>query len=102
MHGQNRPKVCVGAVRHDVPGAPMLLPAKCYREGAPGSRGEAQRGADDLAWQYGLRGYDAMHLAAALLWQDGLEESVTLATFDRQLWQAGRQSGLAVFPADLA
>ena len=39
--------------------------------------------ADDLAWQYGLRGYDAVHLAAALLWQDGLEESVTLATFDR-------------------
>ena len=54
--------------------------------------------ADDLAWQYGLRGYDAVHLAAALLWQDGLEESVTLATFDRQLWQAGRQSGLAMFP----
>lgn len=57
--------------------------------------------ADDLAWQYGLRGYDAVHLAAALLWQDGLEESVTLATFDRQLWQAGRQSGLAMFPTDL-
>jgi predicted nucleic acid-binding protein len=57
--------------------------------------------ADDLAWQYGLRGYDAVHLAAALLWQDWLEESVTLATFDRQLWQAGRQSGLAMFPTDL-
>jgi uncharacterized protein len=57
--------------------------------------------ADDLAWQYGLRGYDAVHLAAALLWQDGLEESVTLATFDRQLWQAGRRSGLAMFPTDL-
>jgi hypothetical protein len=57
---------------------------------------------DSLAWQYGLRGYDAVHLAAALLWQEGLEESVTLATFDRQLWEAGKQSGLAVFPADLA
>jgi hypothetical protein len=32
----------------------------------------------------------------------GLEESVTLATFDRQLWQAGRHGGLLVFPADLA
>lgn len=57
--------------------------------------------ADSLAWQHGLRGYDAVHLAAALLWQDGLEEVVTLATFDRQLWQAGRQSGLAVFPDNL-
>lgn len=57
--------------------------------------------ADDLAWQYRVRGYDAVHLAAALLWQDWLEESVTLATFDRQLWQAGRQSGLAMFPTDL-
>jgi hypothetical protein len=43
-----------------------------------------------------------VHLAAALLWQEGLEESVTLATFDRQLWEAGKQSGLTVFPADLA
>jgi hypothetical protein len=41
--------------------------------------------ADDLVWHYGLRGYDAVHLAAALLWQEGLEEPVTLATFDRQL-----------------
>lgn len=57
--------------------------------------------AADLAWQQELRGYDAVHLAAALLWQDGLEESVTLATFDRQLWQAGRRSGLTVFPTDL-
>lgn len=57
--------------------------------------------AADLAWQQGLRGYDAVHLAAALLWQDGLEESVTLATFDRQLWHAGRRSGLTVFPTDL-
>lgn len=57
--------------------------------------------ADSLAWQHGLRGYDAVHLAAALQWQDGLEESVTLATYDHQLWQAGRQSGLAVFPDNL-
>jgi predicted nucleic acid-binding protein len=57
--------------------------------------------AADLAWQHGLRGYDAVHLAAALLWQDGMEESVTLATFDRQLWQTGRRSGLTVFPTDL-
>jgi len=27
--------------------------------------------AASLAWQYGLRGYDAVHLAAALTWQEG-------------------------------
>ena len=58
--------------------------------------------ADSLAWQHGLRGYDAVHFAAAQFWQDGLEESVTLATYDRQLWLAGRQSGFALFPAELA
>ena len=28
--------------------------------------------ADTLAWEYGLRGYDAVHLAAALYWQETL------------------------------
>ncbi|MCS6962424.1 MAG: type II toxin-antitoxin system VapC family toxin, partial [Thermoflexus sp.] len=37
--------------------------------------------ADGLAGEYGLRGYDAVHLAAALLWQDAMGERVTLATF---------------------
>lgn len=57
--------------------------------------------ADSLAWQHGLRGYDAVHLAAALTWQEGMGESVTMATFDRQLWESVRQSGLLVFPEDL-
>ena len=35
--------------------------------------------ADRLAWDHGLRGYDAVHLAAADLWQDALGEEVTLA-----------------------
>lgn len=54
-----------------------------------------------LAWEQGLRGYDAVHLAAARLWQTALGEPVTLATFDRQLWQAGATVGLAVWPAAL-
>src|SRR5271169_4959907 len=37
--------------------------------------------AADLAWRHGLRGYDAVHLAAAQTWQDALGESVTLATY---------------------
>jgi predicted nucleic acid-binding protein len=52
-----------------------------------------------LAWQFGLRGYDAIHLAAALTWQETLEMPVSLATFDRLLWSAGQQAGIAVWPA---
>ncbi|MFO0983617.1 MAG: type II toxin-antitoxin system VapC family toxin [Planctomycetota bacterium] len=53
------------------------------------------------AWQLGLRGYDAMHLAAALAWQEGLGHAVTVATFDAQLWNAGRDSGLSIWPTRL-
>lgn len=54
--------------------------------------------ADRLACEFGLRGYDAVHLAAALTWQENLNFPVTLATFDRGLTDAARQSGLAVLP----
>lgn len=54
--------------------------------------------AEAYAWQYGLRGYDAVHLASAVLWQEALGEPVTLATYDRQLWDAAVQVGLAVLP----
>jgi len=57
--------------------------------------------ADELAWELGLRGYDAVHLASALLWQDGIGERVTVATFDRQLWEAAEQRGMIPFPHDL-
>jgi predicted nucleic acid-binding protein len=57
--------------------------------------------ADELAWELGLRGYDAVHLASALLWQDGMGERVTVATFDRQLWEAVEKRGMTVFPEDL-
>jgi predicted nucleic acid-binding protein len=54
--------------------------------------------ADTLAWDHGLRGYDAVHLAAARFWQSSLGERVTLATYGRQLWQAGDASGLVAWP----
>jgi predicted nucleic acid-binding protein len=57
--------------------------------------------AADLARQYGLRGYDAVQLAAATTWQDNLEESVTLVSFDHQLWQAAQNAGLTVRPKEL-
>lgn len=57
--------------------------------------------AASVAWQHGLRGYDAVHLAAALRWQEALGEAVTVATYDRELWRGARASGLAPWPADL-
>lgn len=57
--------------------------------------------ADDLAWLHHLRGYDAIHLAAALEWQDRLGETVTLYTFDRELWNACGEAGLERRPASL-
>jgi predicted nucleic acid-binding protein len=57
--------------------------------------------ADVLAWTFKLRGYDAVHLAAALNWSERLAETVTVATFDRELWDAATETELHVFPARL-
>ncbi len=57
--------------------------------------------ADEFAWEFGLLGYDAVHLAAASSWQDALGQRVTLATFDKSLWEAAQQVGLIPYPADL-
>jgi uncharacterized protein len=54
--------------------------------------------ADSLAWNHGLRGYDAVQLASALAWQDSIGQDVVLATFDRQLTKAGTAAGLRVWP----
>lgn len=51
-----------------------------------------------LAWEHGLRGYDAVHLATALFWHDTLGEPVTVATYARQLWKGARASGLVAWP----
>jgi hypothetical protein len=58
--------------------------------------------AGELAFEQDLRGYDAVHLAAALTWAEGMGESVTFATFDRQLWEgAAIHAPLTPFPEDL-
>lgn len=54
--------------------------------------------ADYLAWEQGLRGYDAVQLASALEWQHHLNETITFATFDRNLWEAADTSGLRLLP----
>lgn len=61
------------------------------------SSGTIER-ASKLAWEYSLRGYDAIHLACAILWQETLETQITMATFDRDLWRASKKAGLAVWP----
>ena len=57
--------------------------------------------ASGIAWNYGLRGYDSLHLAAALLWQETLGVQITLATFDRELWLAGQKAGMLSWPPKL-
>jgi predicted nucleic acid-binding protein len=57
--------------------------------------------AASLAWDYGLRGYDTVHLASALSWQDMLGAAITVASYDRQLWQAVKANGLTAWPESL-
>lgn len=57
--------------------------------------------AEALAWDHGLRGYDAVQLAGALAWQDSIGRDVVLATFDRQLWEAAPRAGVQAWPEEL-
>ena len=58
--------------------------------------------AEGLAWEHGLRGYDAIQLASALTWRESVGEEIVLATFDRQLWDASERTGLKVWPEQLS
>ncbi|MGQ9684462.1 MAG: type II toxin-antitoxin system VapC family toxin [Anaerolineae bacterium] len=55
-----------------------------------------------IAWGQGLRGDDAVHLAASILWQEALQETVVLLTYDRELWRRARAIGQAVLPEQLS
>lgn len=57
--------------------------------------------ADALAWARALRGYDAIHLASALIWQESIGERINFATFDGNLWKAAKEEELPVFPENL-
>lgn len=57
--------------------------------------------AGTLAWDYNLRGYDAVQLASALTWQEAIGQDVCLGTFDKQLWEAAWGAGLHVWPEKL-
>ena len=54
-----------------------------------------------LAWEHGLRGYDSVHLASALVWSETLRETVAVATYDRELWRGAKASGLSAWPAQM-
>jgi len=54
---------------------------------------------DALAYEHNLRGYDATHLACALIWQETLGMPITLASFDRQLIAAARVVQMAFLPS---
>jgi hypothetical protein len=58
--------------------------------------------AETLAWEFALRGYDAVQLASALTWQESVGTEIVFATFDRQLWERAQQAGLTAWPGDLA
>jgi hypothetical protein len=45
--------------------------------------------------------HDAIHLAAALGWQGLQETPVTLATFDRELWLAAKNTNMPAWPEAL-
>ncbi len=54
--------------------------------------------AGTLAGRHVLSGFDAIHLASALLLGP---EATVLATWDRRLHAGGTDAGLVTFPADL-
>jgi predicted nucleic acid-binding protein len=55
-----------------------------------------------LAERVSLRGYDAIHLAAAMTWKSVIGEQVTVATFDNRMWNAAQSEGFDVWPPDLS
>jgi predicted nucleic acid-binding protein len=54
---------------------------------------------DSLAVEHDLRGYDATHLACALIWQETLGMPVTLVSFDSQLIEAAKRVNMTCLPA---
>jgi len=47
---------------------------------------------------YALRGFDAIHLASAVLTRGSLPEDFLFACFDQRLAEAAREEGLVTFP----
>ena len=54
--------------------------------------------AEMLVWTHRMRGFDGVHLASALSWQERVDGEVRFCTFDRILWRAARDEGLDAWP----
>ncbi len=57
--------------------------------------------AASLSWEHGLRTLDALHLAAALEWQNQLDLEVTFATYDFELWLVAKKTIRSTWPKEL-
>jgi len=56
---------------------------------------------DRIVANYALRGFDAIHLASALMIHERVPEHFVFACFDRMLIQAAQTEGLKTLPTDL-
>jgi predicted nucleic acid-binding protein len=65
----------------------------------PVSTGILERAAS-LVWRHGLRAYDSVHLASALVWKEVMGDEVLFACFDKNLLRAAHQEGLEVWPKE--
>jgi uncharacterized protein len=53
---------------------------------------------DSALEKYSLRGFDAIHLASAVLLREALRENIFFACFDQVLVRAARDEGFDTFP----
>lgn len=53
---------------------------------------------DRVIERYPLRGFDAIHLASAVLVREGLPEELLFVCFDQVLARAARKEGFEIFP----
>lgn len=56
--------------------------------------------AENAVWTHRLRGFDGIHLASGKSLSRRIGD-LRFATFDRRLWRAARDEGLAVWPPEL-
>lgn len=56
---------------------------------------------DKIVANYALRGFDAIHLASALIIHEKASEDFLFACFDKMLVQAAEMEGLKTLPTDL-
>jgi predicted nucleic acid-binding protein len=51
-----------------------------------------------LTWRHGMRAYEAVHLASAMIWKDMTRDEVTFACYDQNLLAVARMEGLRIWP----